>query len=102
MAIISTAVDDPLMCVQCFSYHHTISTTLLYGLREAFALFCREGIHACAYRHKMCAQRLATGLHAIGLELFVERPEERLPTVTTVRVPAGVEWQKVVAYAMEQ
>lgn len=84
------------------SYHHTISTTLLYGLREALVLFCQEGINASAYRHKMCASRLQNGLHAIGLTLFVERPTERLPTVTAVRVPAGVNWQRVVAYAMEQ
>lgn len=71
-------------------------------MREALVLFCREGINASAYRHKMCASRLQSGLHAMGLAMFVQLPAERLPTVTTVRVPAGVDWQRVVAYAMEQ
>lgn len=83
-------------------YHHTISPTLLYGVREAFAEFCQEGMHTCAFRHKMCAGRLYAGLAAIGLELYVTRQVDRLPTVTTVKVPAGVNWQKVVAYAMEK
>ena len=42
-----------------------------------------------------------TGLDALGLDLFVGEKSARLPTVTTVRVPDGVDWKAVVKYAME-
>ena len=41
------------------------------------------------------------GLDALGLELFVAQKSARLPTVTTVRVPDGVDWKAVVKFAME-
>lgn len=31
----------------------------------------------------------------LGLEFYVPEPSARLPTVTTVKVPTGVEWAKV-------
>ena len=36
----------------------------------------------------------------MGLELFVENPEDRLPTVTTVKVPEGVNWKDVASHMM--
>lgn len=83
-------------------YHHTIAPTLLYGVREAFAEFCAEGVQACVFRHRACAGQLYAGLAELGLELFVGRRVDRLPTVTTVKVPPGVDWLKVVAYVMEK
>ena len=41
------------------------------------------------------------GLAALGLDLFVAEKSARLPTVTTVRVPDGVNWKDVVKYAMD-
>lgn len=31
----------------------------------------------------------------LGLEFFVPNPAARLPTVTTIKVPPGVDWLKV-------
>ena len=42
------------------------------------------------------------GLEAMGLELFVPVPSSRTPTVTTVKVPEGVDWKAVTVYAMEK
>ncbi len=42
------------------------------------------------------------GLTALGLELFVSDPSARLPTVTTIKVPQGVDWKAVVKYAMDK
>lgn len=45
---------------------------------------------------------LFLGLEAMGLELFVPVPSSRTPTVTTVKVPEGVDWKAVTVYAMEK
>jgi hypothetical protein len=42
------------------------------------------------------------GLEAMGLELFVSLPAARLPTVTTIKVPEGVDWKAVTVYAMQK
>ncbi|XP_058455490.1 alanine--glyoxylate aminotransferase [Malaya genurostris] len=81
-------------------YHHTISCTLLYGLREAIALACQEGLPAVIARHQDCANRLYRGLEAAGFELYVER-KDRLATVTTIKVPPGIDWTKVSQHAMK-
>ncbi|XP_018798925.1 PREDICTED: serine--pyruvate aminotransferase, mitochondrial [Bactrocera latifrons] len=83
-------------------YHHTISSTLLYGLREALAQFCALGRKNVIHRHQECSHRLQCGVEEIGLEMFVVKASDRLPTVNTIKVPAGVEWQKVSQYAMRK
>lgn len=82
-------------------YHHTISTTLLYGLREALAMVCEEGMNSVIERHQKCADQLYKGLERMGLELFVGDKLKRLPTVTTIQVPNDVDWKDVTAYAMK-
>ncbi|KAH8270656.1 hypothetical protein KR044_000096 [Drosophila immigrans] len=83
-------------------YHHTISSTLLFGLREALAHFCAMGLKNVVQRHRECSARLQLGIEELGLELFVPHPEERLPTVNTIKVPFGVDWKKVADYAMRK
>ncbi|BFG01052.1 serine--pyruvate aminotransferase mitochondrial-like [Drosophila madeirensis] len=83
-------------------YHHTISSTLLYGLREALAHFCAVGLKAVVRRHQECSRRLQLGIEELGLEMFVQREDERLPTVNTIKVPFGVDWKKVAEYAMRK
>lgn len=75
---------------------------LLYGLREALAEIIDEGIESFRDRHTDNAQRLYEGLQNIGLELFVDNPEERLPSITSIRIPHGVNWPKVQNYLNER
>lgn len=82
------------------SYHHTGCATLYYGLREALAIFASEGILASTFRHRACAAQLQIGLESMGLEMFVDRLSDRLPTVNAVKVPLGVDWKAVSDYAM--
>lgn len=77
------------------TYHHTPPISLIYGMREALRLVLEEGLEARWERHRQNQQALIAGLEAMGLELFVENPAHRLPTVTGVRVPNGVEDVKV-------
>ncbi|XP_059224063.1 alanine--glyoxylate aminotransferase [Stomoxys calcitrans] len=83
-------------------YHHTISSTLLYGLREALAQICAQGLQAVIKRHQQCSDRLQHGLSELGLEMFVPNVAVRLPTVNTVKIPVGVDWRKVADYTMRK
>jgi len=76
------------------TYHHTAPISMNYALREALRLVQEEGLEARFARHRLNQRALVAGLEAMGLELLV--PEEyRLPSLTTVRIPAGVEEARV-------
>lgn len=75
-------------------YHHTAPVNLYYGLREALRLIAEEGLANCWQRHQKNVEYLWQRLEEIGLSLHVE-PEYRLPTLTTVRIPAGVNGKAV-------
>ncbi|MGE5126322.1 MAG: pyridoxal-phosphate-dependent aminotransferase family protein [Betaproteobacteria bacterium] len=72
------------------AYHHTISAPLVYALRESLRLVLEEGLEARWARHRANAERLWSGLESLGLELHVP-PAHRIPSLTTVRVPDGVD-----------
>jgi alanine-glyoxylate transaminase/serine-glyoxylate transaminase/serine-pyruvate transaminase len=72
-------------------YHHTPPITLIYALREALRIVLEEGLEARWERHAQTQQALIAGLEAMGLELFVKNPADRLVTVTAVNIPAGIE-----------
>nr|CAD7408571.1 unnamed protein product [Timema cristinae] len=82
-------------------YHHTISSTLVSALREGLAIIAEEGLERCTARHSACAKRLHNGLRGLGLELFVEKEDARLPTITTVRIPANLDLKALQDYAMK-
>jgi alanine-glyoxylate transaminase/serine-glyoxylate transaminase/serine-pyruvate transaminase len=71
-------------------YHHTAPINLYYGLREALALVVEEGLEARWQRHQDNARLLWSGLADLGLSCHVAE-EVRLPTLTTVKVPEGVD-----------
>lgn len=83
-------------------YHHTASSNLVYGLHEALRLALEEGLEARAIRHRTNARAMSAGLEALGLELVVAKPAERLPPITTVRVPDGVDEAALRAYLLER
>ncbi|XP_066248127.1 alanine--glyoxylate aminotransferase-like [Euwallacea similis] len=82
-------------------YHHTTCANLLYALREGLAVIIEEGLENVIQRHEQCAQQLYKGVVEMGLELFVEDEEKRLPSVTTIKVPPNVIWTDVVGFAMK-
>jgi alanine-glyoxylate transaminase/serine-glyoxylate transaminase/serine-pyruvate transaminase len=71
-------------------YHHTASSNLYCALHEAARLALVEGLEARWERHARLGAELARGLGELGLELVVE-PAHRLPQLTVVRIPAGVD-----------
>jgi alanine-glyoxylate transaminase/serine-glyoxylate transaminase/serine-pyruvate transaminase len=77
------------------TYHHTPPISLIYGLREALRLVLEEGLEARWERHAQNQQALIAGLEALGIELLVKNPAERLVTVTAVMVPDGIKEAQV-------
>ena len=76
-------------------YHHTPPISLIFALREAMRLVLEEGLQARWDRHRTNQIALVAGIEAMGLELFVKNPADRLPTVTAVTVPNGIDDMKV-------
>jgi len=72
-------------------YHHTPPISLIYALREAMRLTMEEGLENRWERHRVNQQALIAGVEAMGLDLLVENPKDRLATVTPVMIPAGVD-----------
>lgn len=72
------------------AYHHTVSGTLVYALREGLRLVAEEGLEARFARHAANAEHFCQGLAELDLAPFVA-PAHRLPTLITVRAPAGVD-----------
>jgi alanine-glyoxylate transaminase/serine-glyoxylate transaminase/serine-pyruvate transaminase len=72
------------------AYHHTPPMTMLYALREGLRIVLEEGLEARITRHRRIARGFWAGLEAMGLALHVAE-EHRLPPLTTVRVPEGID-----------
>jgi alanine-glyoxylate transaminase / serine-glyoxylate transaminase / serine-pyruvate transaminase len=81
-------------------YHHTSSSTLNYGLLEALRLIEEEGLEERIQRHTLNHEALIAGVEAMGLEMLVA-PEFRLPSLNTIKIPAGVDDVKVRTYLLE-
>ncbi len=82
-------------------YHHTAPINLNYALREALRIIVDEGLEATWQRHQEAAELFWEGLEAMGLQCHV-RPENRLPSLTTVRVPQGVDPRQVSATLLQE
>ncbi|MBM3450428.1 MAG: alanine--glyoxylate aminotransferase family protein [Armatimonadetes bacterium] len=76
------------------TYHHTMSATMIYALREAARMCLEEGMGSRWARHEKAGKALQAGLEAIGLKLFAPT-QCRLPQLTTVETPAGVDEARV-------
>jgi alanine-glyoxylate transaminase / serine-glyoxylate transaminase / serine-pyruvate transaminase len=71
-------------------YHHTMSASLIYALREALAGVEEEGLQARWARHERNHLAFAAALDRMGLSLLPSA-SERLWTLNAVTVPAGVD-----------
>jgi alanine-glyoxylate transaminase/serine-glyoxylate transaminase/serine-pyruvate transaminase len=72
------------------TYHHTAPINMNYALREALRLVAEEGLEERWARHRRNAELFWNGLEAIGLSCHVDEAF-RLPSLTTVRVPDGID-----------
>lgn len=72
------------------SYHHTVSISLIYALREALRVVLEEGLDARYKRHVHNARALLAGAKAIGLQPAAEEGY-RAPMLTTLSIPDGID-----------
>ncbi|MFZ5809653.1 MAG: pyridoxal-phosphate-dependent aminotransferase family protein [Chloroflexota bacterium] len=72
------------------TYHHTAPITMNFALREALRIVQEEGLEKRFARHRENSEMLWQGLEDLGLKCVVPK-EHRLPSLTTVAVPEGVD-----------
>jgi len=82
-------------------YHHTAPVNMIYALHEALTLVFEEGLEARYRRHRENAEKLWCGLEELGVELLVET-SVRLPPLTLVSIPAGIEDRAVRSTLLER
>jgi (S)-ureidoglycine-glyoxylate aminotransferase len=67
---------------------------MLYAARECARIMLAEGLAQAFARHAAASQALCAGLAAMGLKLFGDQ-RHKMPNVTGVHIPAGVDGEKV-------
>ncbi|MDP2920806.1 MAG: alanine--glyoxylate aminotransferase family protein [Candidatus Omnitrophota bacterium] len=72
----------------------TPAVNLMIGLREALKIIREEGLEVIFERHKKMASAVRSSVKAMGLELFA--PEAYSDGVTAVKVPQGIDGEKLV------
>jgi alanine-glyoxylate transaminase / serine-glyoxylate transaminase / serine-pyruvate transaminase len=72
----------------------TLPAPILYALTEMLQLAYEQGIAYRIQRHINRRDALVTGLEALGLTIYADQAC-RLPTVTAVNVPEGVDAERV-------
>jgi alanine-glyoxylate transaminase/serine-glyoxylate transaminase/serine-pyruvate transaminase len=73
-------------------YHHTAPISAIYGLAAGLDRVLEEGLPARFARHAAAGKRLVAGLEPLGFEPLVAEAD-RLPMLTSVRLPARVREQ---------
>ncbi|MFI7483921.1 pyridoxal-phosphate-dependent aminotransferase family protein [Kocuria sp. M1R5S2] len=82
------------------TYHHTAPTGMVASLDAALRRIADEGLENVWARHQAAGDALHAGLQEMGLELFAAEGY-RLPQLTTVKVPEGVDSAAVRAHLLE-
>ncbi len=72
------------------TYHHTAPVAMVASLHAGLGRILDEGLEQVWRRHAEAGQILQDGLQKLGLELFAQEGY-RLPELTSVRVPDGVD-----------
>ncbi|QZY28158.1 pyridoxal-phosphate-dependent aminotransferase family protein [Nocardioides coralli] len=83
------------------TYHHTAPTAMVASLHAGLGRILGEGLENVWARHEEAGALLQAGLQDLGLELFAQEGA-RLPELTSVRVPEGVDSAKVRAQLLER
>jgi alanine-glyoxylate transaminase/serine-glyoxylate transaminase/serine-pyruvate transaminase len=71
------------------SYHHTAAIPLVYATHEALRVLLEEGLENAFERHLRCSRLLLEGIEPLGFKPFAQ-PEYRLPMITAVTMPEGL------------
>lgn len=83
------------------AYHHTAPITMIQGLHAGLGAILEEGLDNVWARHAEVGATLHEGLVERGFELFAAEGH-RLPELTTVVVPDGIDEAKVRRRLLEE
>jgi alanine-glyoxylate transaminase / serine-glyoxylate transaminase / serine-pyruvate transaminase len=83
------------------TYHHTAPISMNYALREALRIIAEEGLEKRWERHRLNHRGLVAGVEAMGLQMLC-RPEDRLWSLNTVKIPDGISDAKVRARLLQE
>jgi (S)-ureidoglycine-glyoxylate aminotransferase len=81
--------------------HHTEATSMLYAAHECARILLEEGLAAAVARHARASRALVAGLEAMALAVFGD-PRHKMPNVTGVVIPAGVDGDAVRRALLEE
>ncbi len=79
----------------------TTAVTVAYAVHEALRLIHEEGLERVFERHRRMARMVRAGVRGMGLSLLPD-DAHAVDTITTVRMPPGLDAQQVVAHARER
>ena len=82
-------------------YHHTAPIAMIRSLHAGLGAVVSEGLEVAWDRHRECGRLVQDGLEELGLELYAAAGH-RLPELTTVKVPDGVDGTKLRAELLER
>ncbi|CAH1638202.1 unnamed protein product [Spodoptera littoralis] len=83
------------------TYHHTLSSPLLWALRACLQELVRETLPVSWARHAASTAHFHKRLREYSFEFLIPKPEDRLATVTTVKLPKGYDYRGFVKYMRE-
>lgn len=83
-------------------FPYTPPTPLLHGLRRSLDRLFAEGLEDVFARHRRIAEGVRRGVRAWGMNLVAEHPSLYSDTVTTIRVPDGVDAREVIRIAYDR
>lgn len=83
------------------TYHHTAPVAMVASLHAGLGRILDEGLESVWARHEEAGRLLQDGLREMGLELFAQEGS-RLPELTTVKVPDGVDSAAVRKVLLER
>ena len=75
--------------------HHTEATSMLYAARECARIVLQEGWQTRFARHNQTSAALVAGLQAMEMQVFGHDLKYKMPNVTGVVIPDGVNADKV-------
>lgn len=81
--------------------HHTEATTMLYAMHEGLRIIKEEGLTERIKRHNYHEKAMIKGIEAMGLKVYGDL-ENKMPTVTCVCIPEGVNGDAVRATMLQQ
>lgn len=82
-------------------FPYTPSVSLMYALESVLEQCLEEGVQAYAERHQRIAKACRVGVRALGLELWAANDRIASPAVTGVKIPEGIEDEKIRGHMRE-